>query len=128
VGPTSYSAYYSCLLTNMQKGIWSYYNNRHDQSTMGIDPMNNISIIIRILFAVTIFQQEVHPNKEKQLEEPVQEVAVKYLHRVEVLFQHSSRWKDMIPLSVYQNFRERHIRTLKITFSSMRRYGKQRRS
>jgi hypothetical protein len=24
---------------------------------MGIDPMNNISIIIRILFAVTIFQQ-----------------------------------------------------------------------
>jgi hypothetical protein len=35
----------------------SYYNNRHDQSTMGIDPMNNISIIIRILFAVTIFQQ-----------------------------------------------------------------------
>jgi hypothetical protein len=25
---------------------------------MGIDPMNNISIIIRILFAVTLFQQE----------------------------------------------------------------------
>jgi hypothetical protein len=24
---------------------------------MGIDPMNNISIIIRILFAVTLFQQ-----------------------------------------------------------------------
>jgi hypothetical protein len=54
--PTSYSAYYNCLLTNPQKGIRSYYNNRHDQSTMGIDPMNNISIIIRILFAVTLFQ------------------------------------------------------------------------
>jgi hypothetical protein len=24
---------------------------------MGIDPMNNISIIVRILFAVTLFQQ-----------------------------------------------------------------------
>jgi hypothetical protein len=24
---------------------------------MGIDPMNNISIIIRILFAITLFQQ-----------------------------------------------------------------------
>jgi hypothetical protein len=35
--------------------------NRYDQSTMGIDPMNNISIIIRILFAVTLFQQENHP-------------------------------------------------------------------
>ena len=23
--------------------IWSYYNSRQDQSTMGIDPMNNIS-------------------------------------------------------------------------------------
>jgi hypothetical protein len=27
---------------------------------MGIDPMNNISIVIRILFAVTIFQQYNH--------------------------------------------------------------------
>jgi hypothetical protein len=44
-------------MTNPQKGIWSYYNSRHDQSTMGIDPMNNISIIIRIHFAVTLFQQ-----------------------------------------------------------------------
>jgi hypothetical protein len=26
-----------------QKGIWSFYNSRHDQSTMGIDAMNNIS-------------------------------------------------------------------------------------
>jgi hypothetical protein len=25
---------------------------------MGIDPMNNITIIIRILFAVTLFQQK----------------------------------------------------------------------
>jgi hypothetical protein len=30
-------------MTNPQKGIWSLYNSRHDQSTMGIDPMNNIS-------------------------------------------------------------------------------------
>jgi hypothetical protein len=30
-------------LTNPQKGIWSYYNSQQDQSTMGIDPMNNIS-------------------------------------------------------------------------------------
>jgi Na+-translocating ferredoxin:NAD+ oxidoreductase RnfE subunit len=30
-------------MTNLQKGIWSFYNSRHDQSTMGIDPMNNIS-------------------------------------------------------------------------------------
>jgi hypothetical protein len=43
LGPTSYSAYYNYHLTNPQKGIWSYYNNRHDQSTMGIDPLNNKS-------------------------------------------------------------------------------------
>jgi hypothetical protein len=30
-------------MTNPQKGIWSLYNSQHDQSTMGIDPMNNIS-------------------------------------------------------------------------------------
>jgi hypothetical protein len=30
-------------MTNPQKGIWSFYNSRHDQSTMGIDLMNNIS-------------------------------------------------------------------------------------
>jgi hypothetical protein len=42
-------------------------------------------------------QQEVHPNKEQQLEEPVQEVVVKYLHHVEVVVHHSSRWQDMIP-------------------------------
>jgi hypothetical protein len=30
-------------MTNPQKGIWSFYNSRHDQSIMGIDPMNNIS-------------------------------------------------------------------------------------
>jgi hypothetical protein len=30
-------------MTNPQKGIWSFYNSRHDQSTKGIDPMNNIS-------------------------------------------------------------------------------------
>jgi hypothetical protein len=43
MGPTSLSAYYNYIMTNLQKGIWSFYNSRHDQSTMGIDPMNNIS-------------------------------------------------------------------------------------
>jgi hypothetical protein len=43
MGPTSSFAYYNYIMTNPQKGIWSFYNNRHDQSTMGIDPMNNIS-------------------------------------------------------------------------------------
>jgi hypothetical protein len=31
-------------MANPQKGIWSLYNIQHDQSTMGIDPMNTISI------------------------------------------------------------------------------------
>ena len=43
LGPTSSFAYYNYIMTNPQKGIWSFYNIRHDQSTMGIDPMNNIS-------------------------------------------------------------------------------------
>jgi hypothetical protein len=34
---------YNYIMTNPQKGIWSLYNSQHDQSTMGIDPMNNIS-------------------------------------------------------------------------------------
>jgi hypothetical protein len=38
------------------KGDLVNYNARHDQSTKGIDLMNNKSIINRILFAVTIFQ------------------------------------------------------------------------
>jgi hypothetical protein len=51
--------------------------------------------------------QEIHPNKEQQLEEPVQEVPVKYLHCAEVVVQHSSRWQDMIPRLGYHNFGER---------------------
>ena len=43
LGPTSSFAYYNYIMTNPQKGIWSFYNSQHDQSTMGIDPMNNIS-------------------------------------------------------------------------------------
>jgi hypothetical protein len=43
MGPTFHSAYYNYIMTNPQKGIWSFYNSRHDQSTMGIDIMNNIS-------------------------------------------------------------------------------------
>ena len=43
LGPTSSFAYYNYSMTNPQKGIWSFYNSWHDQSTMGIDPMNNIS-------------------------------------------------------------------------------------
>jgi hypothetical protein len=38
------------------KGDLVIYNTRHDQSTKGIDLMNNTSIINRILFAVIIFQ------------------------------------------------------------------------
>jgi hypothetical protein len=38
------------------KGDLVIYNSRHDQSAKGIDLMNNTSIIIRILFAVTLFQ------------------------------------------------------------------------
>jgi hypothetical protein len=43
MGPTSSFAFYNYIMTNPQKGIWSFYNSQHDQSTMGIDPMNNIS-------------------------------------------------------------------------------------
>jgi hypothetical protein len=43
MGPTSSFSFYNYIMTNPQKGIWSLYNSRHDQSTMGIDPMNNIS-------------------------------------------------------------------------------------
>jgi hypothetical protein len=43
MGPTSSLAFYNYIMTNPQKGIWSFYDSRHDQSTMGIDPMNNIS-------------------------------------------------------------------------------------
>jgi hypothetical protein len=49
-----------------------------------------------------------HPNREQQLEEPVREPTVKYIHHAEVVVQHSSKWQDMIPQSGYQNFRERH--------------------
>jgi hypothetical protein len=56
LGPISSFSYYNYIMTNPQKGIWSFYNSRHDQSTTGIDPMNNISIIIRIHFVVTLFQ------------------------------------------------------------------------
>jgi hypothetical protein len=43
MGLTSSFSYYNYIMTNLQKGIWSFYNSQHDQSTMGIDPMNNIS-------------------------------------------------------------------------------------
>jgi hypothetical protein len=43
MGLTFLSTYYNYIMTNPQKGIWSFYNSRHDQFTMGIDPMNNIS-------------------------------------------------------------------------------------
>jgi hypothetical protein len=42
-GLTSSFDFYNYIMTNPQKGIWSLYNSQHDQSTMGIDPMNNIS-------------------------------------------------------------------------------------
>ena len=56
LGPTSYSAYYNYDLTNPQKGIWSFTIPDMINPQKGIDLMNNTSIIIRILFAVTLFQ------------------------------------------------------------------------
>jgi hypothetical protein len=56
LGPTSSFAFYNYIMTNPQKGIWSFYNSRHDQSTMGIDPMNNISNNNKNTLCVTLFQ------------------------------------------------------------------------
>jgi hypothetical protein len=56
MGPTSYYAYYNYVLTNPQKGIWSFTIDDMINPQKGIDLMNNTSIIIRILFAVTLFQ------------------------------------------------------------------------
>jgi hypothetical protein len=47
-------------LINLQKGIWSFTIPDIINPQKGIDLMNNTSIIVRILFAVTIFQ---HPDK-----------------------------------------------------------------
>jgi hypothetical protein len=58
MGPTSYSAYYNYVLTNPQKGIWSFTIADMINPQKGIDLMNNTSIIIRIHFAVTLFQQK----------------------------------------------------------------------
>jgi hypothetical protein len=67
--------------------------------------------------------QEVHLHKEQQLEEPVQAVLVKYLHRVEVVVQRSE-WQDMIPPSGYHNLKEKHWRTQKNICSYVKRFGK----
>jgi hypothetical protein len=56
MGPTSYSSYYNYVLTNPQKGIWSFTIADMINPQKGIDLMNNTSIIIRIHFAVTLFQ------------------------------------------------------------------------
>jgi hypothetical protein len=69
-----------------------------------------------------------HPIKEHQLEDLVQEVTINCLHRAEVAIQHNLKWQDMIPLSDYHNFGERHRRNLKNTYSFVRIYGKQRKS
>jgi hypothetical protein len=42
-------------------------------------------------------QHETNPSKEKQLEEMVQELTVKYLHCAEVIVQHCLKWQDMTP-------------------------------
>jgi hypothetical protein len=65
-----------------------------------------------------------HPIKEQRVEEPVQEVVVKYLHCAEVVVHHRSKWQDMIPPSGYPNSRERHQRILKSTCLSVRRFEK----
>ena len=56
MGTTSYSAYYNYVLTNPQKGIRSFTIADMINPQKGIDIMNNASIIIRILFVVTLFQ------------------------------------------------------------------------
>jgi hypothetical protein len=55
-------------MTNPQKGIWSLYNSRHDQSTMGIDPMNNISnnnknTLCSYIISTTITNDDDQPTK-----------------------------------------------------------------
>jgi hypothetical protein len=59
-GQTSNFAYYNWSLTNPQKGIWSFTMLDMISPQKEIDLMNNTSIINRILFAVTIFQQTIH--------------------------------------------------------------------
>jgi hypothetical protein len=54
--PTSHSAYYNYGFTNPQKGIWLFTILNMINPQKEIDLMNNISIINRILFAVTLFQ------------------------------------------------------------------------
>jgi hypothetical protein len=70
-------------------------------------------------------QKYMDPIKKNQMGEPLQEVTFKYLHHAEAVVRHNSKWQDMIPQSDCQNFEERHPRTLKNTYSSVRRYGKQ---
>jgi hypothetical protein len=65
---------------------------------------------------------------DKQLEEPVQATLVKYLHRMEEVVVQYSEWKDTIPLSDYQNFREKQQNTLRSICSFVKRYGKKNRS
>jgi hypothetical protein len=67
-------------------------------------------------------QQEIHLHREQQLEEPIQEELVKYIHHAEVVVHHS-RWRDMIPPSGYQNSKEKHRRTRRSTYLSVRRPG-----
>jgi hypothetical protein len=68
------------------------------------------------------------PIKEHQLGDPVWEVTVNYIHCMEAVVQQSSKWKDMTPPSDYQNFGERHQRTLETTYSYVRISRKKRRS
>jgi hypothetical protein len=57
-------------MTNPQKGIWSFYNSQHDQSTMGIDPMNNISnnnknTLCSYIISTTLSTSDVKIGKKK---------------------------------------------------------------
>jgi hypothetical protein len=60
------------------------------------------------------------------MEETFRDVVVNYKHRAEVVVHYRSRWQYMIPPSGYHNLGERHQRISKITYSSMRRYGKKK--
>jgi phage host-nuclease inhibitor protein Gam len=60
---------------------------------------------------------------ETQAEVKFQQVAVKYLHHVEVVVQQISQWQEKIQLLCYDNFEEMSEMTQKNTCLFVRRYG-----
>ena len=56
LGPTSSLAYYNYIMTNLQKGIWSFTVADMINPQWGLIQWIIYQIIIRIHFAVTLFQ------------------------------------------------------------------------